>query len=365
VSNSICAFRYAPGTWQGQHLVSGRRHEYVGTLAVLMELVRWFHDSGARFARLSFRPDNRGTNRLFGGVAELLPHDLVSTSVVDYGMAPIAAVRVTEGDTDVHVRRSDDLQARRFYGEFLPPVELASLALGDPTFGELDRIYGRHGLSRRRHAYVATAGDRLVGACLVPGPHPPPPGVDRPTPRRVAPRRGVRRGRRRHRGGAPDRTRARHGSRRERRATRRRAHAVPAPRARRAAGGGRCTRPRIVGVPDATFDHAWARFFLEHVPDPAATVHELARVVSPGGKVTLVDIEGNCTWHFGMSDDLRAGVDEVLADLAATGFDPHAGRHLATYATAAGLVDIRHEIEPYHRIVGTPTRSPPPPGAER
>jgi ubiquinone/menaquinone biosynthesis C-methylase UbiE len=106
--------------------------------------------------------------------------------------------------------------------------------------------------------------------------------------------------------------------------------------------------------PDATFDHAWARFFLEYVPDPAATVHELTRVVSPGGKVTLEDLEGNCTWHFGMSDDLRAGVDEVLADLAATGFDPHAGRHLATYATAAGLVDIRHEIEPYHRIVGTP-----------
>jgi hypothetical protein len=116
VSNSICAFRYAPSTWQAQHLVSERRHEYVGTLAVLMELVRWFHDSGARYARLSFRPDNRGTNRLFGGGAEFMPHDLVSTSVVDYGMAPIAAARVTDGGADVEIRRSDDLQARRFYG---------------------------------------------------------------------------------------------------------------------------------------------------------------------------------------------------------------------------------------------------------
>ena len=82
--------------------------------------------------------------------------------------------------------------------------------------------------------------------------------------------------------------------------------------------------------PAATFDHAWTRFFVEYLPDPAAAVCELARIVRPGGKVTLLDIEGNCTWHFGMPDELRAGVDEVLGDLATTGFDPNAGqrRHL-------------------------------------
>jgi len=167
VSNSICAFRYAPATWQAQHLVSAQRHEYVGTLTVLMALVQWFHDSGVRFVRLSFRPNNRGANRLFAGVAEVLPHDLVNVSVVDYGTNPVAAVRLPEVDADVRVHRSDDLQARRFYGEILPRVELASLGLRDPGFSELDRIYGRHGMSRRRHAYVASAGDRVVGACLV------------------------------------------------------------------------------------------------------------------------------------------------------------------------------------------------------
>jgi SAM-dependent methyltransferase len=106
--------------------------------------------------------------------------------------------------------------------------------------------------------------------------------------------------------------------------------------------------------PDSVFDHAWTRFFLEYQPDPLAVVHELTRVVRPDGKVTLLDIEGNCTWHFGMSEELRAGVKAVLADLATTGFDPDAGGRLSTYAAAAGLVDIRHEIEPYHRIVGAP-----------
>jgi hypothetical protein len=167
VSNSICAFRYAPGTWQAQHLVSAQRHEYVGTLTVLMALVQWFHDSGARFVRLSFRPDNRGANPLFGGVGELMPRDLVNVSVVDYGMTSVAAVRHAAGDPEVHVRRSDGLQARRFYGEILPPVELASLGLRDLNLSVVDPLYLRHGLSRRRHAYVATVRDRVVGACLV------------------------------------------------------------------------------------------------------------------------------------------------------------------------------------------------------
>ena len=105
---------------------------------------------------------------------------------------------------------------------------------------------------------------------------------------------------------------------------------------------------------EAGFDHVWTRFFLEYQPDAARTVRTLARLAKPGGKVTLIDLEGNCTWHYGMQPALRAGLDEVIGDLATTGFDPHAGRRLTCYAAQAGLTDIRHEIEPYHRIVGTP-----------
>lgn len=38
-----------------------------------------------------------------------------------------------------------------------------------------------------------------------------------------------------------------------------------------------------------TFDVAHARFVLEHVPDPAAVVHHMARAVRPGGRVILAD----------------------------------------------------------------------------
>lgn len=114
------------------------------------------------------------------------------------------------------------------------------------------------------------------------------------------------------------------------------------------------TGPGSSGLPDGGFDHAWTRFFLEYHPSPVDIVREMARVVRPGGLVTLIDIEGNCIWHHGMDDDLRRELDEVIDDLAATGFDPYVGRRLDAFARAAGLVGVRRSVEPHHFIVGTP-----------
>lgn len=112
--------------------------------------------------------------------------------------------------------------------------------------------------------------------------------------------------------------------------------------------------PGSTGLASDAYDHAWSRFFLEYQREPLEVVKEMARVVRPGGKVSLIDIDGNCTLHFPLPAGLQAELEEVVRDLATTGFDPHAGRKLRTYAERAGLVDIREAIEPYHRIVGKP-----------
>ena len=41
--------------------------------------------------------------------------------------------------------------------------------------------------------------------------------------------------------------------------------------------------------PDATFDHLTFTYLLRYVDDPGATLHELARVVRPGGTVASLD----------------------------------------------------------------------------
>ena len=80
----------------------------------------------------------------------------------------------------------------------------------------------------------------------------------------------------------------------------------------------------------------------------------MVRVVKPGGRVTLLDLDGNCVWHYPLSAELKRELDEVMNDLATTGFDAYIGTKLHSYASAAGLTNVLQAIEPYHHIVGKP-----------
>ncbi len=44
-------------------------------------------------------------------------------------------------------------------------------------------------------------------------------------------------------------------------------------------------------VEDASVDHAIANMYLHHVPDPAAAIAEMARVLKPGGRLVLIDLD--------------------------------------------------------------------------
>ena len=171
VRNAICAFLYTPRTWQAQHLVSLQRREYTGTLTLLVALTEWLHDNGAAFVRLSFRPNNPGTNRLFGGLAERLAPVHVSRSLVDYGFCDVRELDFPAGcRSSVTVRAlapdEGDL-ARAFYKRILDPVDFASLDISRPSLEDLDAVYALHGLTRRRTVLVAMDGEDTVGACLV------------------------------------------------------------------------------------------------------------------------------------------------------------------------------------------------------
>jgi ubiquinone/menaquinone biosynthesis C-methylase UbiE len=112
--------------------------------------------------------------------------------------------------------------------------------------------------------------------------------------------------------------------------------------------------PGSTKLPDSTFDHAWTRFFLEYQKDPLQVIKEMARVVKPGGHVSLLDLDGNCVWHYPLAPELKRELNEVINDLATTGFDPFIGSKLHSYATAAGLSNVLQTIEPYHRVLGKP-----------
>ena len=95
------------------------------------------------------------------------------------------------------------------------------------------------------------------------------------------------------------------------------------------------------GLPSRRFDVAFARYVFQHLEAPARAAEEMRRVLLPGGRAFVIDID----------DDLGPVIDPPLPALAraAAGMeeqrqahpgDRRIGRRLPGIMTAAGFVDV-------------------------
>ena len=93
-------------------------------------------------------------------------------------------------------------------------------------------------------------------------------------------------------------------------------------------------------LPDDSFDVVHAHQVLQHLTDPVAALREMRRVARPGGIVAVRDADfGAFTWHPeppGMEEWLHLYRDVTTANRA----ECHAGRHLLSWALAAGFTDV-------------------------
>jgi hypothetical protein len=78
----------------------------------------------------------------------------------------------------------------------------------------------------------------------------------------------------------------------------------------------------------------------------------MVRVCKPGGTVLLQDLDGQLLWHYPEDPAIQGVIENVLAGLAATGFDPFVGRKLFWLARNAGLKKVDVQVECYHLIAG-------------
>lgn len=101
-----------------------------------------------------------------------------------------------------------------------------------------------------------------------------------------------------------------------------------------------------------TYDIVYCRLLLEYLLDPQGAIIEFARVTKPGGLVLLQDLDGQLLWHYPIDDQLASGLREVIELLAQTGFDPHVGRKLFTFAYRAGFEQLGATVESYHLYAG-------------
>lgn len=92
-----------------------------------------------------------------------------------------------------------------------------------------------------------------------------------------------------------------------------------------------------LGFADDTFDLSHAHQVLQHLGDPVAALRELARVTRPGGTIAVRDADyGAFSWYPEVP-----GLDRwrylYRCVARANGGEPDAGRHLLSWAHAAGL----------------------------
>ena len=101
--------------------------------------------------------------------------------------------------------------------------------------------------------------------------------------------------------------------------------------------------PRPVTACDATFDAARAERVIEHVPDPAAAIAEMLRVVKPGGQVLVTDPDHGL-WAPDLDDRrLTRTIMNWWSDHVP---NPWVARRLRDLFVRAGAADVRVRLQP-------------------
>jgi SAM-dependent methyltransferase len=114
----------------------------------------------------------------------------------------------------------------------------------------------------------------------------------------------------------------------------------------RAAGvGDSCTFHHLTGdrlpLDRGTVHRAIAKNVLEYVPDLAATLGEVVRVLAPGGRLVAMDSD----WGFVVVEPLSPDEVTDLFRAAAPAFrEPFIGRKLRAAFGAAGLTDVQVNV---------------------
>ncbi|MEO3751649.1 methyltransferase domain-containing protein [Streptomyces sp. B6B3] len=98
----------------------------------------------------------------------------------------------------------------------------------------------------------------------------------------------------------------------------------------------------LYGLPfdEASFDHVFVCFVLEHLKDPRAVLAELRRVLRPGGTLTVVEGDHGSTFFHPDGPYARAAIDCQVRLQAAGGGNALIGRELQPLLAEAGFADV-------------------------
>ena len=92
--------------------------------------------------------------------------------------------------------------------------------------------------------------------------------------------------------------------------------------------------------PDS-FDHIFVCFVLEHLPNPAAVLSHLKRVLKPGGTITVIEGDHGSTYFHPESEYARRAIACLVELQACGGGNSLIGRQLYPLLTSAAFRNVR------------------------
>jgi ubiquinone/menaquinone biosynthesis C-methylase UbiE len=95
--------------------------------------------------------------------------------------------------------------------------------------------------------------------------------------------------------------------------------------------------------PEASFDAAYCRFVLEHVPNPKGVLGEMYRVVKPGGWVCAYEWEAGCFITYPESIAIAQVWQSIYHLQETLGGDPYVGRKLYGIFQEIAFGEVRAE----------------------
>lgn len=103
------------------------------------------------------------------------------------------------------------------------------------------------------------------------------------------------------------------------------------------------------GLPEASYDFAFARLVFQHLTDPVAAARSIGRLLKPGGKLVITDIDDRL--HLIEPEDppeVQAINERFIEEHRQRGGDRNIGRKLLHILREAGYVDVALDLIGVH-----------------